>query len=58
MAARSASIAAFKDKAGDQIVAQGSAVAVEKDGKVALTLMLDLRSAKPGANFLATVQRC
>ena len=45
-----------KDKAGDQIVAQGSAVAVEKDGKVALMLTLDLRSAKPGAYFLATVQ--
>jgi hypothetical protein len=45
-----------KDKAGDQIVAQGSAVTVEKDGKVALTLTLDLRSATPGAYFLATVQ--
>ena len=45
------------DKTGSQIVASGTGNAVEGDGdKVSLNVTLDLRGAKPGAYFLATVR--
>jgi hypothetical protein len=45
------------DKTGSQIVASGTGNAVERDGdKVSLNVTLDLRGAKPGAYFLATVR--
>ena len=45
------------DKTGSQIVASGTGNAVEGDGdKVALNVTLDLRGARPGAYFLATVR--
>jgi hypothetical protein len=46
-----------KDKTGGQIVATGAGKAVERDGgKVSVNVTLDLRAAKPGAYFLATVR--
>jgi hypothetical protein len=46
-----------KDKTGSQIVATGAGNAVEGDGeKVSVKVTLDLRAAKPGAYFLATVR--
>ncbi len=46
-----------RDKTGAQIVASGSGDAVEGDrGKVLVKVTLDLRAAKPGAYFLATVR--
>jgi hypothetical protein len=45
------------DKTGSQIVASGTGNAVEGDGgKVSLNVTLDLRGARPGAYFLATVR--
>ena len=45
------------DKRGSQIVASGTGNAVEGDGdKVSLNVTLDLRGARPGAYFLATVR--
>jgi hypothetical protein len=45
------------DKIGSQIVASGTGNAVEGDGdKVSLNVTLDLRGARPGAYFLATVR--
>jgi hypothetical protein len=45
------------DKTGSQIVASGTGNAFEGDGdKVSLNVTLDLRGAKPGAYFLATVR--
>lgn len=46
-----------QDKTGSQIVATGAGNAVERDGgKVLVNVTLDLRAAKPGAYFLATVR--
>ena len=46
-----------KDKSGRQIIASGAGDATEKDHeKVVVDVMLDLRSAKTGAYFLATVR--
>ena len=45
-----------KDKAASQIVAKGTAIARETNGRQTLELTLDLRSAKTGAYFLATVR--
>ncbi len=44
------------DRAGTQVVAKGSGVAQDTAGKVNVNVTLDLRSAKPGAYFLATVR--
>ena len=45
------------DKTGRQIVASGAGNTVERDGgKVSINVTLDLRAAKPGAYFLATVR--
>ena len=44
------------DHAGTQVVAKGFGVARENAGKVMVSVTLDLRSAKPGAYFLATVR--
>ena len=45
------------DKTSSQIVASGTGNAVEGDGdKVSLNVTLDLRGARPGAYFLATVR--
>ena len=45
-----------KDKAASQIVAKASAFTHETHGREVLTMTLDLRSAKTGAYFLATVR--
>jgi hypothetical protein len=46
-----------RDKTGAQVVASGFGNAVEEDGgKVLVRVTLDLRAAKPGAYFLATVR--
>ena len=45
-----------KDRAGDESVAKGLGSAAETNGKVVVPVTLDLRSAKPGAYFLATVR--
>jgi hypothetical protein len=46
-----------QDKTGSQIIATGAGNAVERDGgKVLVNVTLDLRAAKPGAYFLATVR--
>jgi len=45
-----------KDRAGSQIVASGAGVASESEGKVTLDVALDLRAAKAGAYFLATIR--
>jgi hypothetical protein len=44
------------DRAGEQLVAKGSGIAQENGGKVSVRVTLDLRAAKPGAYFLATVR--
>ncbi|RRA50376.1 hypothetical protein [Acidipila sp. EB88] len=44
------------DRAGSHVVATGVGVAQETVGKVRVNVTLDLRSAKPGAYFLATVR--
>ena len=45
-----------KDRAGSQIVASGAGLASESQGKVTLNVALDLRAAKAGAYFLATIR--
>ena len=45
-----------KDHAGEQIVAHAAGVTLERSGKYTLTVDMDLRSAQPGAYFLATVR--
>jgi hypothetical protein len=45
-----------KDKAGTDVVAQGSGEATERDGIIAVSVVLDLRAAKAGMYFLATVR--
>ena len=45
-----------KDKAGTQIVAMGAGNATEIAGKVGVEVTLDLRAARPGSYFLATVR--
>ena len=44
------------DRAGTEVVAKGTGVAQESADKVMVNVTLDLRSAKPGAYFLATVR--
>jgi hypothetical protein len=45
------------DKTGNHIIATGAGNAVERNGgKVSVNVTLDLRDAKPGAYFLATVR--
>ncbi len=44
------------DRAGTEVVAKGTGVAQESANKVMVNVTLDLRSAKPGAYFLATVR--
>ena len=44
------------DRAGTEVVARGTGVAQESANKVTVNVTLDLRSAKPGAYFLATVR--
>lgn len=44
------------DRAGTDVVAKGTGVAQENANKVTVNVTLDLRSAKPGAYFLATVR--
>ena len=45
-----------KDRAGKQVVAEGSGTTSETHGKVGVDVMLDLRKATPGAYFLATIR--
>jgi hypothetical protein len=45
-----------KDKAGRQLVAQGAGEAVENAGNTEVKVVLDLRAAKAGMYFLATVR--
>jgi hypothetical protein len=45
-----------RDKLGNEVVAKGAGEAVADAGKVIVGVTLDLRSAKPGAYFLATVR--
>jgi hypothetical protein len=45
-----------KDKAGSVVVAQGSGEATGTDDKTAVSVVLDLRAAKAGMYFLATVR--
>jgi hypothetical protein len=45
-----------KDKAGSLVVAKGAGDAIGIDGKVIIKVTLDLRAAKAGAYFLATVR--
>ena len=45
-----------RDKLGNEVVAKGAGEAVADAGKVIVSVTLDLRSAKPGAYFLATVR--
>jgi hypothetical protein len=45
-----------RDKMGNEVVAKGAGEAVADAGKVIVDVTLDLRSAKPGAYFLATVR--
>jgi hypothetical protein len=45
-----------RDKSGNEVVAKGSGDAVANSGKVTVDVTLDLRAAKPGAYFLATVR--
>lgn len=44
------------DRVGTQVIARGVGIAQESAGKINVTVTLDLRSAKPGAYFLATVR--
>jgi hypothetical protein len=45
-----------RDKSGNEVVAKGSGNAVTSASKVIVNVTLDLRAAKPGAYFLATVR--
>ena len=45
-----------RDKSGNEVVAKGSGDAVASTGKVIVRITLDLRAAKPGAYYLATVR--
>jgi len=45
-----------RDKTGNEVVAKGSGDAVASMGKVIVGITLDLRAAKPGAYYLATVR--
>jgi hypothetical protein len=45
-----------RDKAGRQVVAKGSGDGEENEGKVRVKVTLDLRTAKAGEYFLATVR--
>jgi hypothetical protein len=45
-----------KDKAGSDVVAQGGGEGVDNAGKTVVNVALDLRTAKPGMYFLATVR--
>lgn len=45
-----------RDKSGSDVVAKGSGDAAETAGKVTVNVTLDLRAAKPGAYYLATVR--
>jgi hypothetical protein len=45
-----------RDKSGAEVVAKGSGDAVASTGKVIVGVTLDLRAAKPGAYYLATVR--
>jgi hypothetical protein len=45
-----------RDKLGNEVVAKGSGDAVTNASKVVVGVTLDLRAAKPGAYFLATVR--
>jgi hypothetical protein len=45
-----------RDKLGTEVVAKGAGDAVANAGKVIVGVTLDLRAAKPGAYFLATVR--
>jgi hypothetical protein len=45
-----------RDKSGNEVVAKGSGDSVVNAGKVIVGATLDLRAAKPGAYFLATVR--
>jgi hypothetical protein len=49
-------VAVSKDRAGKQLVAKSAGTAIESDGKVSVRVTLDLRAAKAGAYFLATVR--
>jgi hypothetical protein len=44
-----------RDKLGNEVVAKGAGEAVADAGKVIVGVTLDLRAAKPGAYYLATV---
>jgi hypothetical protein len=51
------SVKVSSDKSGNQVIAEGTGEAIEKDhGKVKVGVSLDLRRAKRGAYFLATVR--
>jgi hypothetical protein len=45
-----------RDKFANEVLAKGSGEAVDNAGKVIVGVTLDLRAAKPGAYFLATVR--
>jgi hypothetical protein len=45
-----------RDKSGNEVVAKGAGDAVASANKVIVNVLLDLRAAKPGAYFLATVR--
>lgn len=45
-----------KDRAGKEGAAHGTGTAVEANGKISLTVTLDLRNTAPGMYFLATVR--
>ena len=45
-----------KDKAGTQLVARGTGETVDVAGITEVKVVLDLRNAKPGMYFLATVR--
>jgi hypothetical protein len=45
-----------RDKSGNEVVANGSGNAVASAGKVVVDVTLDLRAARPGAYYLATVR--
>jgi hypothetical protein len=49
-------IAVSRDRAGQQPIAKGSGNAIATNGKVGVNVTLDLRNAKAGAYFLATVR--
>jgi hypothetical protein len=49
-------VAVSNDRTGRQLVAKGEGTAINANGKVALEVTLDLRAAKAGAYFLATVR--